>query len=256
MEPNSRHTMAGLRSLCKYNYDHKDYDRNKPKSKQNKTKQNNPKRGNGRKGPSLTMKNEVLVKTTMAMSTNKIIKPNEIIRKKPDENTGIKSSKVKPAPLLDETASSEDKTASSESFLANSNGNADALLVSTGSKPSEMEPATPASFVDGTVLFEDIYFYASDVKAPSNDISAKTVFDMALPVSPVLPAFLSGPRKKRRKCQFLSHRRQYLTRCPQRSLHPRRSRRSLREKQKNKPLLMTPIMKTSVMTLVMMPLMP
>jgi hypothetical protein len=66
--------------------------------KQNKTKQNNPKRGDGHNGPSLTIKNEILVKTTIATSTNK--------RKKPDENaiatlvsTGIKSSDVKPAPL-------------------------------------------------------------------------------------------------------------------------------------------------------------
>jgi hypothetical protein len=44
-------------------------------------------------------KNEMLVKTTMAMSTNKIIKPTEIIKKKPDENTRIKSSEVKPASL-------------------------------------------------------------------------------------------------------------------------------------------------------------
>jgi hypothetical protein len=68
-------------------------------------------------------KQPILVKTTKA--TNKIIKPTEIIRKKPDENTGIKSSEVEPAPFVNEIASSE-----------------------------------------------DIYFDASDVKAPSKDISA------------------------------------------------------------------------------------
>jgi hypothetical protein len=37
---------AGLRTLCKYNYNRKDYaNQNETKSKQNETKQNNPKRG-------------------------------------------------------------------------------------------------------------------------------------------------------------------------------------------------------------------
>jgi hypothetical protein len=44
------------------------------------------------------MKNKILVKTTMAVSTNKIIKHTEIKRKKSDENTGMKSSEVEPAP--------------------------------------------------------------------------------------------------------------------------------------------------------------
>jgi hypothetical protein len=85
---------ADLRSLCKYNYDRKDYaNQDEPKLNQNEPK---------------TKKNKILVKTTMATSTNKIIKPTLIIRKKPDENTGIKSSEVEPAPFVNKMASSED----------------------------------------------------------------------------------------------------------------------------------------------------
>jgi hypothetical protein len=60
------------------------------------------------------MKDEILVKPTMATPTNNLIKPTQITRKKPDENASIKPSKVEPVPL----ASSGDKTASSEDIPA------------------------------------------------------------------------------------------------------------------------------------------
>jgi hypothetical protein len=132
---------ASLRSLCKYNYNRKDYaNQTEPKSKQNKLKQNNPKRGGGHNGPFLMKQNKVLAKTTMA---NKIIKPTEIIRKKPDENTRIKSSEMEPAlpaPFVNKTASSEHKTASSENFSARSIQNANAISISAGIRPREAKP--------------------------------------------------------------------------------------------------------------------
>jgi hypothetical protein len=144
---------AGLRSLCKYNFDRKDYSNQE------------------------TKQNEILA--TFTKHTKKIEKKtNEDANANGDTNavlisTGIKPREAKPAlpaPLLDETASFEDKTASSENFSANSNGNADALLVSTGTKPSEMEPAPPVSFVNKTASSGDIYFDASDKKTSSEDI--------------------------------------------------------------------------------------
>jgi hypothetical protein len=146
---------AGLRSLCKYNFDRKDYSNHK------------------------TKKNKILAKSTMARFT----KSTKKMERKPDENANANgsanatmvSAKIKPreakpatpAPLLD-------KTASSESFSANSNGNVDALLVSTGTKPSGVEPAPLASFVNETASSEDIYFDASDKKIPSEEASPPT----------------------------------------------------------------------------------
>jgi hypothetical protein len=59
-------------------------------------------------------------------------------------STGIKSREAKPAPpapFLDETASSEDKTSSSENFSARSIENASAISISAGIKPREPKPA-------------------------------------------------------------------------------------------------------------------
>jgi hypothetical protein len=108
----------------------------------------------------------MFTKSTMASFT----KPTKKIERKPDEDanvngktnavlisTGIMSREAKPAlpaPLLDETASSKDKTASSENFSANSNRNADALLVSTGTKPSERRLL--ATFVNKSAPSENI----------------------------------------------------------------------------------------------------
>jgi hypothetical protein len=91
---------AGFRRLCKYNFDRKDYANKKTKTKQNKSKQNKLKRRDGHNKPSPTIKDEILVKPTMAMPTNNPIKPTEspdtptellagpteITRRKPDEN--------------------------------------------------------------------------------------------------------------------------------------------------------------------------
>jgi hypothetical protein len=96
---------AGLLGLCKYNLDRKDYSNQETKMKQNESKQNNLKRRDGHNALSPTMKDEILVKPTMATPTNNLIKPTtnlikptEITRKKPDENARIKFSKVEPVP--------------------------------------------------------------------------------------------------------------------------------------------------------------
>jgi hypothetical protein len=112
-------------------------------------------------------------------------KSTKKMERKPDENananangnadavlisTVIKFRVVKLAlsePLLVKMASFEDKTASSENFLAKSIENSNAISISTGTKPSEMEPALPVSF-------EDIYFDASDKETPTEDIPATT----------------------------------------------------------------------------------
>jgi hypothetical protein len=119
---------VSLRSLCKYNYDCKDYaNQNKPKTK----------------------KNQILVKPTMAMSTSNLTKPTKKMERKPDGNanatlvsTGIKSSEAKPAPLepfMDKTASSEtiyfdasDRKAPSKDILATIN----ALVTASAAAPA------------------------------------------------------------------------------------------------------------------------
>jgi hypothetical protein len=158
----NRQLRAGLRSLCKYNFDRKDYSNQETKTKTNK----------------------ILAKSTMATFT----KSTKKMERKPDENTNVNADAVlistgikfraakpaPPAPLLDETASSEDKTASSENFSARSIQNPNAISISAGIKPREAKPALPAPLLDETAPSEDIYFDASDEKMPSEDIPNPT----------------------------------------------------------------------------------
>jgi hypothetical protein len=87
------------------------------------------------------------------MPTYHPIKPTKKMQRKLDGNanasanatlvsTGIKPSKVKPAPLVPFV----DKTASSENFSARSIGNANAISISTGIESSEVKPAPLAPF--------------------------------------------------------------------------------------------------------------
>jgi hypothetical protein len=148
------------------------------------------------------MQIKILAKTTLATPTNHPTKSTKNMERRPDGNAnanangnavlisiGIKSSKVKPAPLapfVDKMASSEDKTASSESFSASLIENADATWISTGIKSSEVKPAPLAPLMDKTASSEDIYFDASDVKAPSKDIPTPT--DVPATASAAAPA--------------------------------------------------------------------
>jgi hypothetical protein len=143
---------AGLRSLCKYNFDRKDYQNQETKMKQN----------------------EILAKSTMAMFT----KSTKKMERKPDENanangsadaisisTVITTSEAEPAPL----ALFVNKTAPSENSSAKLIGNTNAAMVSAGIKPREVKLAP---LLDGTASCEDVYFEASDKKMPSEDIPA------------------------------------------------------------------------------------
>jgi hypothetical protein len=118
------------------------------------------------------VKIETLTNPTLATPINHPTKSTKKMERKPDGNANGNANAVsistgtKPSKVEPAPpAPFADKTASSENFSASSNGNANAVSISTGIKPSEVKPAPLAPFMDNAASSEDIYFDASDEKA-------------------------------------------------------------------------------------------